>query len=73
MFRRVRWMLMGAGVGLGSSWWAQRKARRTMARLSPAVLRQKAAQEMVGRVRSAAEGAKSAMRDTEARWRDRSC
>lgn len=72
MFRRVRWMLIGAGVSLGSSWWAQRKARRTMARLTPAALRQKATQEVTERVRSAAEGAKAAMADTEARWRGRS-
>jgi len=35
MFKRIRWMSVGAAVGLGGSVWAQRRVRRTVERFLP--------------------------------------
>jgi hypothetical protein len=35
MVRRLVWMLIGMGFGLGSSFWVMRRVRETVARYSP--------------------------------------
>ena len=35
MLRRLVWLLLGIGVGLGSSFWVARRVKQTAARYSP--------------------------------------
>lgn len=35
MFRRIFWLLMGAGFGFGASFWMMRFVRSTMERYTP--------------------------------------
>jgi hypothetical protein len=35
MFRRLFWLFLGVGVGLGSSWWVTRRVKQVAARYSP--------------------------------------
>jgi hypothetical protein len=35
MFRRVFWLFLGMGVGLGSSVWVTRRVKQTVARYTP--------------------------------------
>ncbi len=35
MLRRLFWLLLGIGVGLGSSFWVARRVKQTAARWSP--------------------------------------
>ena len=62
-------MVMGAGVGLASSWWGRRQARRAAVHLSPKRIGGRAVAELRGRTVAAAKGARSAMVETEARLR----
>jgi hypothetical protein len=71
MLRRLRWMLAGAGLGLGASWWAKRTARRAAATLRPAQVGSRVARDARGRVRAARLDARSARRATEQRLRQR--
>lgn len=35
MFKRLFWLMVGAGFGFGASFWANRALRRTLARYTP--------------------------------------
>ena len=35
MLRRLFWLLIGVGVGLGSSFWVMRRVKQTAARYAP--------------------------------------
>ena len=35
MFRRLYWLCIGVGVGLGSSWWVTRRVKEVAARYMP--------------------------------------
>jgi len=35
MFRRIFWLFLGMGVGVGSSFWVVRRVKQTAARYSP--------------------------------------
>jgi hypothetical protein len=35
MFRRIYWLFLGIGVGLGSSWWLTRRMKEMAARYTP--------------------------------------
>jgi len=35
VFKRLFWLTVGAALGMGSSFWAMRTVRRTVARLAP--------------------------------------
>lgn len=55
MFKRVRWLSIGAAVGLGGSVWAQRRVRRTVDRYLP--------DEVVARAGARARDLRSDVRD----------
>ena len=73
MFRRLFWLVLGAGFGFGLSFWLMRFVRRTAERYSPDRLSADLAQAARGvredLKRAAAEG-REAMRDREAQLRD---
>lgn len=69
MFRRLRWMAIGAGVGLGGSWWARRKARNAAANLAPADVGRRVMAGASRRVQAARTDARAARIDTELRLR----
>jgi hypothetical protein len=35
VFRRLFWLLLGVGVGMGSSWWVTRRVKEVAARYTP--------------------------------------
>lgn len=72
MFKRLFWLVTGAGFGFGSSYWVSRAVRRTAARYAPEKVTRDAAASLRGLgadVRAAlAEGrAASAEREAELR------
>jgi hypothetical protein len=69
MLRRLRWMLIGVGIGAGGSWWARRKARRAAANLAPAVVGRRVVDSAGRRVRAARADGRAAMVGTERRLR----
>lgn len=72
MFKRIFWLVTGAAIGFGSSRWVARRAKRAVARLTPANLAGSAsekAQRLAGEVRAAVGEGRSAMREREAQLR----
>jgi hypothetical protein len=65
MFKRIRWLGLGAAVGAASSVWAQRKARTLASRYTPAGL----AGAAVDRARSAVAEGRATMHQREAELR----
>jgi hypothetical protein len=68
MFKRVRWMSIGAAVGLGGSVWAQRRVRRAVDRYLPEQVVSSAGQRarnLRSDVRDALTEGRLAMRDRE--------
>jgi hypothetical protein len=35
VFRRLFWLLLGVGVGMGGSWWVTRRVKEVAARYTP--------------------------------------
>ncbi len=73
MFKRLRWMTLGAIAGITSSVWVQRKVRDRMDRLQPDHVARRAfdAAQNVGRdVRGAMSEGRQVMRDKEIELRD---
>jgi hypothetical protein len=74
MFRRVFWLVVGAGFGFGVSFWLMRFVRETVARYSP----ERVSADLAGAVRSlgsdlraaVAEG-REGMREAEADLRSK--
>ena len=72
MFKRLFWLLVGAGFGFGMSFWMMRFVRTTIERYAP----EKVSGDLAGAIRSfgsdiraaAAEG-REAMREREAQLR----
>ena len=72
MFKRLFWLLVGAGFGFGMSFWMMRFVRSTIERYTP----EKVSGDLAGAIRSfgsdiraaAAEG-REAMREREAELR----
>lgn len=72
MFRRLFWLLIGAGFGFGVAFWLMRFVRSTVERWSP----ERVSSDLAGAIRSfgtdlreaVAEG-REAMRDREAELR----
>ena len=72
MFKRLVWLVIGAGFGFGMSFWIMRTVRATVERWSP----DRVSQDLAGAIRSfgtdlraaVAEG-REAMRDREAELR----
>ncbi len=64
--RRLFWTGLGWSLGLGTSVWVQRRARRAVARLAPPAVRDELAArgaEVVDRSRSAAVSAREGLAD----------
>ena len=74
MFRRIFWLVVGAGFGFGVSFWLMRFVRETVARYSP----ERVSADLAGALRSlgsdlraaVAEG-REGMREAEADLRTR--
>ncbi|MDQ6783854.1 MAG: hypothetical protein M3063_10500 [Actinomycetota bacterium] len=68
MFKRARWLSMGAAVGFGGSIWAQRRVRRTVERCLPEHLGADVAQRaryLADDVLEALDEGRAAMRQRE--------
>lgn len=73
MFKRLFWLIIGAGFGFGMSFWLTRMIRERIARYSP----EQISAELAGAVRglgrdlrAAVEAGAEAMRDKEAELRE---
>jgi hypothetical protein len=72
VFARIRWAAAGVAVGLGTSWWAQRKLKAVSDRYRPARLANGAmdkARTWPTEVRAALQEGKATMRQREAELR----
>lgn len=72
MFKRIRWMSVGAAVGFGGSVWAQRRVRQTVARYLPEQVGSEAFQrvrDLRDDVLDALDEGRDAMRSHEAELR----
>ena len=72
MFKRLFWLTVGTLIGLGSSFWAQRRLRQAVNRLAPEHVRRRvswSARTLLDDLRAAAAEGRSAMRDREAALR----
>ena len=72
MFRRLFWLVVGAGFGFGVSFWMMRFVRDTVARYSPERLSTDlgdALRQFGSDLRAAVEEGRDAMRETESRLR----
>ena len=72
MFKRLFWLMMGAGLGFGMSFWIMRTVRETVERYSPHRISSdlsEAARAMGVDVRQAVADGRDAMRDHEAELR----
>ena len=68
MFRRLFWLIVGAGFGFGVSFWLMRFVRETVERYSPAnvsVNMADAVRSFGADLRSAVAEGRMAMRETE--------
>ncbi len=76
MLKRVRWIVMGMGMGASASVWAQRKVRLLMRSYTPPEVASRAAKRWTeaagrtaGEVRTAFAEGRQAMRQREAELR----
>ena len=72
MFKRIRWMSIGAAAGLGGSVWAQRRVRQTVERYLPEQMGMQAAQrvrDLRDDLLDAVDEGREAMRSREAELR----
>jgi len=72
MFRRLFWLLVGAGFGFGMSFWLMRFVRETAARYTPERVSADLADALRGLgtdLRAAMAEGREAMRDREAELR----
>jgi len=72
MFRRLFWLIMGAGFGFGMSFWLMRFVRETAARYAPERVSADLAGAMRGLgadLRAAVSEGREAMREREAELR----
>jgi len=69
MLKRIRWMLMGAGLGIGTSFWLVRTVRQKVQRFAPRRVGGDVAGSVRGLgtdVRAAVAEGRLAMREREA-------
>ena len=57
MFRRLFWLLIGLGLGFGSSFWMMRFVKETMARYSP----ERVSADLTGAVRGIGDDLRAAV------------
>jgi hypothetical protein len=73
VFRRLFWLVVGAGFGFGVAFWLMRVVRQTAARYSPDRLSAdlaQAARALGQDLRGAVAEGRAAMRDRESELRD---
>ncbi|MGH9084611.1 MAG: hypothetical protein ACRDYW_04090 [Acidimicrobiales bacterium] len=73
MFRRLFWLMVGAGFGFGVSFWLMRFVRETAARYAPERVSADLADALRGLggdLRAAVAEGREAMREREAELRD---
>jgi hypothetical protein len=73
MFKRLFWLLVGAGFGFGVSFWVMRFVRETMNRYSPERVSgdvASALKSLGADIREAAKEGREAMREREAQLRE---
>ncbi|HEX3541365.1 MAG TPA: hypothetical protein VHT75_13105 [Acidimicrobiales bacterium] len=69
MFKRLFWLLVGASLGFGGSWWVTRTVKQKLERLMPARVSAgvaRAAQHGPARIKEAVADGRLAMRQREA-------
>ncbi len=71
MFKRVRWIGMGAVLGVGGSVWAQVSIRRRARRLRPGQALGRLTTGLGSDLRDALDEGRTAMQEREAELRDR--
>ncbi len=72
MFKRMRWMTVGFGAGVGVTVWAEVKLRQKTQQFTPAAVGEQAAKRVKSLgddVRDAVRDGRQAMRDREAQLR----
>lgn len=72
MFRRLLWLVIGAGFGFGMSFWVMRFVRETAARYAPERVSADLAQAVRSfgsDIRAAVDEGRAAMREREAELR----
>jgi hypothetical protein len=72
MLRRIFWLFLGIGVGMGSSWWVTRRVKEVAARYTPERISSDMATSVrtLGRdVRLSLQDGRTAMRQREAELR----
>ena len=72
MFVRLRWLILGIGIGSTGSWWLRRKVSRTIERYTPERVSSDVAAAVRGLgndLRAAAEEGRAAKRAREAELR----
>lgn len=69
MFKRVRWMVVGMGVGAGAQLWARRKVAHLAKRYSPPQVAGRAAMTARSEIKAAIDEGRTAMRRREAELR----
>lgn len=72
MFKRLFWLMIGAGLGFGFSFWIMRTVKETIARYSPERVTgdlTAAARGLAADVRAAVDEGREAMRKREAELR----
>jgi hypothetical protein len=67
LFKRARWVTIGAAVGFGGSMWARRKMRATMVRYLP----DQVAGRAIGRARSVGVDLRAAFAEGQTAMRER--
>ena len=70
MFKRVRWIVMGMGVGASGSVWVQRRMRRFLKSYTPPAVATRAAASARDEFKAAWAEGRDAMRQREAELRD---
>lgn len=72
MFKRLTWMTVGTGVGMGAALWGQRKVRAKIERYRPAQVTvevTRAVRRLGGNLRTARDEGRHAMHQREAELR----
>jgi len=69
VFKRLRWMTMGMGLGVTASVWARHRLRRFLRQHSPPEVASRAAAHARNEWRAALDEGRTAMREREAELR----